>query len=476
MRTASRTGVCFSLLLGALAFTAVVVIGQQPPSPTGGPATTGTGLIRNDPGAFQGYTLISPLQSKSTFLIDMEGRVVRSWQTDATPSSIAYLQENGNLLRPALFPNSPFGGRTAGAGGKLQEFAWNGDVVWDFDYVTSTVLPHHDLVRLPNGNVLLIVEEKKTADEAIAAGRLPASVRGGELHSDALVEIRPTGRTTGDVVWTWRLWDHLVQDLDKDKANYGDVAAHPERVDINFTAAPGRNGGPGPADWTHFNAVGYTADLDQVNVSLRNFSEIWIIDHSTTTQQAAGRTGGRGGRGGDLLYRWGNPQAYRSGTAADRRLFGQHNAHWIPKGLQGAGHVLLYNNGDGRPQGMYSTVEELVLPADANGRYPLAPGAKYGPESAAWNYTAPNPTDFYSFNISGAMRLPNGNTLISAGAPGIVFEITPEKKIVWQYNLPTFGEGRGGRNVFRAIRIAPDFPGVRGRQMTPGKPLVDMAP
>ena len=464
-----------AILPGILLFAGTATIGQERPAPnSGGPATTGVGLIRNDPGAFAGYTLLSPLQSKTTFLIDMEGRVVRSWDTDATPSSIGYLLENGNLLRPSVLANSPFGGRTAGAGGKIQEFSWNGELVWDFNYATATVIPHHDVTRLPNGNVLLIIEEKKTAEEAIAAGRLPASVQGGELHADALVEIKPTGKTTGDVVWTWKLWDHLIQDLDKTKANFGDVAAHPERVDLNFNATAGRRGGPGGADWTHFNAVAYNADLDQIVVSLRNFSEIWIIDHSTTTMQAAGSSGGRAGKGGDLLYRWGNPQAYRAGTAADRRLFGQHNAHWIPKGLQGAGHLLIYNNGDQRPDGMYSTVDEITLPVDANGRYSRAPGAKYGPESAAWSYSAPNKTDFYSFNISGAMRLPNGNTLICAGAPGIVFEITPDKKVVWQYNLPAYGEGRGAnRNVFRALRYAPDFPGFKGKQLTPGKPLAE---
>ena len=198
------------------------------------------------------------------------------------------------------------------------------------------------------------------------------------------------------------------------------------------------------------------------------------LDHSTTTQEAAGRAGGRAGKGGDLLYRWGNPQAYRAGTDADRRLFGQHNAHWIPKGLQGAGRLLVYNNGDGRPQGAFSTVDEIELPVDARGRYTLTPGGKYGPESAVWSYSAPNPTDFYSFNISGAMRLPNGNTLICAGAPGIVFEITPDKKVVWQYNLPQFGTGRNSRNVFRAIRLAPGYQGLAGRQLTPGKPLAEL--
>ena len=451
-----------------------ITLAQNRPINNGdGPATEGVGLIRNDPGTFAGYTLISPLQSTSTFLIDMTGRVVKTWATDSTPSSIAYLLESGNLLRAGLAPNPPFG-PTAGGGGKMQEFNWNGELVWDFAYGTATATQHHDFTRLPNGNILMLVKEKKTAAEAIAAGRIPSSVEGTEVQPDSVVEIKPVGKTGGEVVWEWHLWDHLIQDIDREKANYGDVAAHPERVDINYNVTPPQRANP---DWTHFNAIDYNADLDQVLVSLRNFSEIWIIDHSTTSKEAAGRTGGRRGKGGDVLYRWGNPRVYRAGTTQDQRLFGQHNAHWIPKGLAGVGHLLIFNNGDTRPGSMYSTIEEIVLPADSNGRYPLGPDKKFGPDRPVWTYSAPNPTDFYSVNISGAQRLPNGNTLICAGAPGIVFEITPQKKIVWQYNLAAFG-GRGGpnaRNVFRAYRFAPDFPGLKGKLLAAGKSLEEVA-
>ena len=135
--------------------------------------------------------------------------------------------------------------------------------------------------------------------------------------------------------------------------------------------------------------MAYNPDLDQIAVSVWAFSEFWIIDHGTTTAQAAGHTGGRRGRGGDLLYRWGNPRAYRAGTKADRKLFSQHNAHWIPKGLPGAGHLLLFNNGRERPDGSYSSVDELVLPADSQGRYTRQPGKAYGPDQPVWSYTAP---------------------------------------------------------------------------------------
>ena len=447
-----------------------LTLAQNPAPVSGdGPATQGIGLIRNDPGSYSGYTLVSPLQSRSTFLIDMTGRVVKAWDTDSTPSSLAYLLTNGNILRAGLAPNPPYG-QTAGGGGKMQEFNWNGDLVWDFAFGTATMTQHHDFTRLPNGNVLLLVKEKKMPDEAIAAGRIPSTVEGTTVQPDSLVEIRPNGKTGGEVVWEWHLWDHLVQDHDKAKANYGDVSAHPERVDINYNVVAGQRANP---DWTHFNAVDYNADLDQIVVSLRNFSEIWIIDHSTTTREAAGTTGGRQGKGGDLLYRWGNPRVYRAGTADDQRLYGQHNAHWIPKGLAGAGHILIYNNGDTRPGVKHSSVEEIVLPVNSNGRYAIGPDKKYGPDRAAWSYSAPNPADFYSVNISGVQRLPNGNTLICAGAPGIVFEVTPEKKVVWQYNMPAFG-GRGGANarqVFRAYRFGADYPGLVGKTLVAGKTL-----
>ena len=198
-------------------------------------------------------------------------------------------------------------------------------------------------------------------------------------------------------------------------------------------------------DWTHINAVAYNAELDQIMLTAHSFNELWIIDHATTTAEAAGHAGGRGGRGGDLLYRWGNPRAYRAGTAADQRLFAQHDAHWIPAGRPGAGHVLVFNNGLGRPGEDYSSVDEIALPVDARGRYVLEPGAAYGPRGPVWSFTAPRPTDFFSSIMSGAQRLPNGNTLICHSVAGVIFEVTPKGEVVWKHNYTgTFKLGAGG--------------------------------
>ena len=430
------------------------------------------GLVNNDPRAFQGYNLMSPLNSSRTFLFDVRGRVVRTWESDCSPALCAYLLANGHVLRGgSIGVEAQVFGPGPGVGGRIQEFTWDGSPVWDFRFYNARQLPHHDLTALPNGNVLLIVWDRKTDQEALAAGRRPELTGDSHLLVDSLIEIKPTGKTTGEVVWEWHLWDHVVQDFDKDKPNYGSVAEHPELVNLNYgedALAPiaatkdgadklksvgyiGANAPPGRPranpDWTHFNGLAYNTDLDQVLVSVHSFSEFWIIDHSTTTAEAAGHTGGRGGRGGDLLYRWGNPRAYRAGKKEDQKLFAQHNAHWIAKGLAGEGHVLVFNNGGDRPDGSYSSVDELVLPVDAQGRYEYKPAAGYGPEGPVWSYTAPKKTDFYSFFISGAQRLENGNTLICAGATGTIFEVTPEKEVVWKYVNPVNG-GMGSPGGF----------------------------
>jgi hypothetical protein len=241
------------------------------------------------------------------------------------------------------------------------------------------------------------------------------------------------------------------------------VAGHPERIDINFhgrdslitslmkkkeelgklrdlgyigSGTSGKKASPIVPDWTHVNAVAYHAELDQILLSVHEYSELWVIDHGTTTAEAAGHTGGKRGKGGDLFYRWGNPRAYRAGTAADRQLFYHHEARWIPRGHPGEGHFLVFNNGARRPGGNYSSVDELVLPTDGSGGYVHKPGTPYGPDRPVWSYTAPTRTDFFARIMSGAQRLPNGNTLICSGTEATVFEVTPAKEVVWKYVVP----------------------------------------
>lgn len=431
------------------------------------------GLLYCTPDASDGYTLIAPTSSFTTYLIDIHGRLVHSWENINFPGDSApYLLEDGSLLRSVNSAvDSHFDG--ASLAGGIERLTWDGELIWDFSYYGSNFCSHHDIELLPNGNVLMIVWQLKDSDETIAAGRDPNMLIDDELWPDSIIEIEPDGPKGGNVVWEWHMWDHLIQDFDPGEQNYGMVEDHPELININF-------GGPG-ADWTHSNAVDYNSKLDQIVLSVHNFGEIWVIDHSTTTAQAAGHTGGNSGMGGDILYRWGNPAAYQAGNESDQMLFAQHDAQWIPESYPGGGNFLVFNNLAGQLKDNYSTVDEWIPPVDSNGMYEYATGNAYGPDSPLWTYIADNPPDFFSGNISGAHRLSTGNTLICSGNQGHIFEVTEEGKTVWSYINPVAAAGILNQGdpvnedgvpsfnmLFRSYRHAPDYPAFDGRDLTPG--------
>ena len=387
---------------------------------------TATVNITGENVSFEGYNLLSSLNSKTAYLMDNSGNFVHSWDADYTPGNAMYLLENGELLHTGNVRNTSF--NVGGAGGIVQMIDWYGNVTWEYEYSGTTHLQHHDVEILPNGNVLMIAWQHKSESEALAAGRNPLLLRDGELWPDSVIEVEPTGPNTGRIVWEWHVWDHLVQDYDSSKLNHGVVADHPERIDLNYVMN-------GSADWNHTNSIDYNAELDQILLSVHNFSEIWVIDHSTSTAEAAGHSGGDSGMGGDLLYRWGNPQTYDAGTAADQQLFVQHDAEWIEDGIPGEGNILIFNNGSGRPGGNYSSVDEIATPVTPDGSYTLISGSAYGPDGPLWIYTADNPTDFYARNISGQQRLPNGNTLICDGPNSYFFEVTSSGDTLWGIRL-----------------------------------------
>jgi hypothetical protein len=424
------------------------------------------GLIADEAPSHDGYVLISALFGTGTWLIDTRGRVIEDWQSQYTPGTGIYLRNNGNLLRAGNLVNPDFA--VGGRGGIVEEFDWDGNLVWSFQYSSNRVCLHHDLEELPNGNILMIAWERIPGGQAIAAGRDPALLPEGELWPDKILEVDRAGQ----IVWEWRVWDHLIQDFDPNRANYGDPAQHPGRIDLNYAIHGGE------ADWQHSNSIAYDPGLDQIALSVRSFDELWIIDHSTTTAEAAGSTGGRSGRGGELLYRWGNPRAYRAGTLADQRLFKQHDVKWIRAGLPGAGDLLVFNNGTGRPGGDASTVDEIVTPTpDAQGNYPRS-GASWGPAAPSWSFGWNPPAGLYSMFVSGAERLPSGNTLVCAGWIGALFEVDPSGTVVWQYRPPLVagapavqGSAMAGNGMFRAPVYQPDFPGFAGRDLSPGEPI-----
>lgn len=382
------------------------------------------GLITTSDEVSDGYILIPIVQSKEILLLANDGRIVHKWVGDYYPSNSAYLKSNGNLIRTAsLDDNMGFGfnGEWGFANGRIEEVTWDNQVVWSFDYMSDRHIGHHDIALMPNGHILMVAFERFTKEEAIAAGRNPDLLpENGEVWAGQVIEVDPS---TNEIVWQWDLWDHLIQDYDKSKANYGVVADHPEKVNINFI----EEGNPVQVNWTHINSVDYNPALDQIMLSPRTFSEVWIIDHSISTKEAKGSAG-------DLLYRWGNPAAYNTGTPDDRKLYFQHDPHWIPEGLPGAGDVLIFNNGS--PQHPHSAVDEIAIATDGTGHYDMQAGQVTEPKDFVWEYLGDPPSSFYSALISGAQRQANGNTLITEGLNGRFFEVNPSGKIVWEYHLP----------------------------------------
>jgi hypothetical protein len=410
-----------------------------------------TGVLKYDKDkAYNGYTVISPtVKSKTTYLIDMEGKVVHEWKCQYTAGLYAELLPNGNLLRAGYIPQKDNG--IGGVGGIVQELDWDGKVVWEYKMADKDHYQHHTFKRMPNGNTLILGWERKTKQETLAKGRDPktipdkAMVAKGVEHNDFWVDFVREVDKDGKTVWEWHAWDH--------------IGKGPKKLDINYTL-PLPMGSVYPNfDWSHFNTVDYLPGTDQVLVNSRNLSEFYLINHKT----------------GAIEYRWGNPSAYGAGKApswyddGDQQVFGEHCVTPLDNG-----HMLLFDNGSERPEGNRSRVVEM--------------DPKTG--KVVWEYTSKDVNSFFSFRQGAVQKLPNGNVLVTSTHHGHIFEVTPEKQIVWDYvspvaadvpkcvldedkdSLPDAHLKMMTNAVHRAYRYGPDYPGLKGRDLGKKTPMV----
>jgi len=411
------------------------------------------GVTKTSDNLADGYILFVPTISASVYLMNRKGEVVHEWKGNYAIGS-PYLNDDGSITTLSVDPDFPVFNE-GGEAGRIQKISWDSKMLWDFEYANEEHHAHHDIAELPNGNVLAIAWEAKTYDEVIQAGRDPELTPADGLWTTEIVEIQPLDKTHGKIVWEWHIFDHLIQDFDKEKKNYGDVIAHPELLDFKLGHKPedkitqdsldvlismeraGRNTtlGNRGSDVYHANAINYSEELDQIAFSSYHLGEIFIIDHSTTMQEAAGHSGGRYGKGGDFLYRWGNPQNYRQGDSTDQVTFNQHDVRWIQKGHPGAGNLTLFNNNIplGRDKLKYSAALEIKPYVGSEGNYELMENKRFGPEKPVWKYVAKDTMSFHSPYVSGVQRMKNGNTFICEGARGRFFEVTPQGDIVWEF-------------------------------------------
>lgn len=409
------------------------------------------GLRYYDQNTSEGYILFTPKKNSAVYLINNCGELINEWTFTEKPGATCYLLNDGSLLRAGK--------------DSLEIRDWESNLVWSYATAANDIAQHHDIEPLPNGNILCVVTETYTQDEIVALGRSIENT-GDSFKIDKLIEIEPSGNHDANIVWEWRFIDHLIQDIDPDKPNYGVVIEHPELVDLNYINSSA-------TDFTHVNAVDYNADLDQIMVSPRHLNEIMIIDHSTTTVEAIGHIGGNSGVGGDIMWRWGNPAGYKQGTEEDQKLFLQHDCKWVENGYLDEGKISVFNNG-GDLTNMYSSVH-LIEPTFTSGAY-LKETNTFLPNDYEWTWNGLILGDtMQEPSQSGAMSLSNGNFIICETSKGQFSEITKTGDLLMTYVNPTGSTIYDQYSVienkdnamFRAEKYPIDFPGFQGKDMTP---------
>ncbi len=378
---------------------------------------------------YTGYTLYSQQGTTKAYLTDMAGAVYHTWTfaSNKPTGYSTYMLAGGTLLRTVSYTGNSFSG--GGMTGEVQKVDYNGTVLWDYIYSTTTYCAHHDICAMPNGNVLIIAYESKTAAEVTAAGCSQSII----MWPEKIVEVQPSGASGGTIVWEWHVWDHLCQNYNAAKSNYvTSIVQHPELININYLTSK---------DWMHANGIDYNAALDQITFSSHMLNEVYVIDHSTTTAQAATHTGGNSGKGGDILYRWGNPAAYQAtGTTIFNVV---HDAHWVPADCPSYANSLCgFNNRGGT--GSKNCVDIFTPPINGY-NYTITLGSAYTPATYNWRHTY---TGTAAQDMGNSQQLPNGNTLICIPS-GYIYEINPSQTTVWSKTVAS--------TVAQAFRYPPCF-------------------
>ncbi|HRD52529.1 MAG TPA: aryl-sulfate sulfotransferase [Flavobacteriales bacterium] len=390
------------------------------------------GLCRSANGqAFDGYALYNSANSTTARLINAQQNIAYTWTCPTNYSYSMAMKPNGNIVRTAVNTGNQI--NTAAVSGKVQELNPQGQVVWEFVYSTADYVTHHDICLMPNGNVLLLAYVKRTLAQLQALGYTGSSAK----YPGRIIEIQPTG-TTAQVVWQWEMQDRFIQYVDATKPNYMPIADNPHRMNINVAVS---GGGFGNAiDWFHENGIDYNAELDQIAFSARYLSEVFIIDHSTTTAEAAGHVGGNAGRGGDFLFRWGKPANY-GGAGTQRIPAAVHDVKWVKEGAM-AGWLMFVNNNGG---GNNSSTVDAINPTRTEYTYPWTPGTVWGPTIHDWRHTCLA----YASGQSAAEIMPNGNVFCAMSGQ-YMYEVNSNGQLVWQYNA----------GPQKAFRYTCDHPGI----------------
>ena len=380
-------------------------------------------LLFSEP--YEGLTLITTNNNpvvNSTILIDNNFNIINTWIHDTAPSSIAYLMPDSSLYVPCRTYNPE---NRLPTGGRFKKMDWDGNLLWDYTLPNNICIPHHDIEVLPNGNILAICMETKSNQDVLVSGKENLT---GSMTLDMIIEIKPEPNNQASIVWKWHFWDRLIQDVNPELSNFNNISNNPGKLDINCTIPNSAYGNSDNIeDWNHCNAISYNKYLDQIILSSRFMHEIYIIDHSTTTEEAATSFGGQYNLGGDFLYRWGNPQIYKRGDNSNKILNAPHGVNWVPRGYPGEGNIVLFNN---KHSSNNSSIIEISPPINSYGTYNINIQDAFGPNQLYWFYES----NFFSGSQSGVFKLPNGNYIITSTEQSRIFEVNLSGNTEWEYN------------------------------------------
>jgi hypothetical protein len=399
---------------------------------------------------FNGYTIYP--SAKGALLIDMNGNEVQLW---------AGLSGFPNKILPGGYVLGSTGERSPKYSYQDQldliQVDWDGNIVWKFNQTELVADPgaepgyvarqHHDYQRegsatgyyspgakpyTDHGNTLLLTHEN-IYNHAISDKR---------LLDDKIIEVT----WEGEIVWTWRANEHF------DEFGFDEAAKNVLFRDPGIV-------GTFDGDWLHINSISavgpnrwYDAGderfhPDNIIFDARNANILAIIDKKT----------------GKIVWKLGPDFNENEATKKLGWIIGQHHFHLIQKGLPGEGDFLVYDNGGA---GGYGAPNPASKYGKNNAVRDYSRVLQFNPQTLeiTWQYTPleagallfTDASKFYSSYISSAQRLPNGNTLITEGSDGRIFEVTPEHEIVWEYINPYFSTFHGkfiNNMVYRAYRV-----------------------
>lgn len=366
-------------------------------------------IIHNREKTQEGLVLVNDASANRVYLMEKENsKILKEWELPSGIGNDAVLLDDGSLFVALTDPSPSF--QFGGFGGRMAIISPEGELKWDYEYSNEENLSHHDIEMLPNGNILFIAWEKKSAEEIAVKGYKGEYE---EIYTEKLLEIDPS---MNQVVWEWHAWDHLIQDSDPEAENYGVIADNPGRININYED-PFKDGIYN-GDIFHANALDYDPENDLIYLSVNFFSEVWVIDHSTSMSEARSGSGGNFDKGGDLVYRFGNPGAYNN-SKGERMFYHNHHPNLVPD----SNTILVYSNGISEVD-PHSVVYELELPEE----FQLKAGHN-NELTEHWSFSDP---DLFADKVSGARRLDNGNTLITEGDFGF-WEVTGSGEVVWKF-------------------------------------------